>query len=530
MHINGRPIESRDVMHSGFALLLLVPTLLISPAFGQIASSEPPAGSSIELASAESFAAASQRLIATMEAISKLEGSSPALAVIMVRHGTAPVIWVRGPLDVRASTMANVDTPFYIASQTKAFVGLLALKLHARGIFSLDLSLADVWPDLRLPDGADPRAIRFRQLLSHQGVVDNETLEFRTAYTDRVPARDYPRLLSSYSTVRQPGFTYRNVGYLIYGAALEKRTGRDWRDWLDDEIFRPAGMTRTGARASRFRRAELPLYHQWLGGSEWQTHRVKDDALMHAAGGLVTSPSDMARWLALQLGERPNVAHGEILAQSHTMQIAADTRNDVLNCQGYAIGWNICRIGAVDVRWHGGSYTAVRSAMAVSPQLGVGFAFLSNSNSLTGQLSQIATQVFFETIQNPNWDGPSPEALQAEFRTRLARILENRRNRLAQNRTEAQWEGWTWRPAPADLRRYVGRYRNERLGDLRIALVDSALRVELGAMRGGLEPAKPDLFGFAEGTVDPPVPFLFERTGRHVTALTWNGDHFRRVR
>ena len=480
-------------------------------------------------ASAESFAAASQRVIATVQAISQIEGASPAVALVMIRRGQEPVIWIHGPLDVDGTAMATADTPFYIASQTKAFVGLLALKLHARSIFSLDQSLADVWPGLRLAAGADPHAITFRQLLSHQGVVENEPIELRTSYTDRVPAHDYPRLLSEYSTVREPGFLYRNLGYLIYSAALETRTGRDWRDWIDDEIFRPAGMTRTGARASRFPRAEQPLYHHWLGGSAWQTYRVKDDALMHAAGGLVISPKDMARWFQLQLGDTPNVASREILAQSHALQIASNTDRNALDCQGYAVGWMVCRIGAVDVRWHGGGYTAVRSAFAVSPELGVGFSFMSNSDSLTGLLSQITTQVFFETIQNPQWDGPTPEALQAEFRARLGRVPERGREAIAKRRAEAQWAGWAWRPTVAELRHYVGRYRSDSFGDVRLVLADGGLSAELGVMRGALEPAKPDLFGFVEGDADELVPFAFEREGRRITGFTWHGARFRRL-
>jgi CubicO group peptidase (beta-lactamase class C family) len=519
-------------MRRAFALALLAATSLTCPAAAQTTPEAPPAAVVVAPASAEAFAAARDRVIATMEAITQVEGTSPALAVVMVRRGEAPVVWVHGPLDATANPMvaANADTPFYIASQTKAFVGLMALRLHARGVFSLDQSLADVWPDLTLPEGADPHAITFRQLLSHQGVVENETLEYRTAYTDAVPSRDYPAILAAYSSARAPGFDYANLGYLIYGAALETRTGRDWRDWLDAEVLRPAGLTHTGARASLFRASELPLYHQWLGGSDWSTYPTKDDDVMHAAGGLVISPNDMARWLQVQLEEAPSVASADILAQSHTQQIAADIRGDVLPCQGYAIGWNICRLGAVDVRLHGGAYTAVRSSMAVSPELGVGFAFFSNSDSLTGALSQFTAQIFFETIQNPSWGGQSPEALQTQLGARLPRLVENRRNEVAERRAEAQWEGWAWRPTRAQLRSYVGRYHSDRLGNLRIVMRDGVLHAELGALQTPLEPAKADLFGFSSGPLDPPAPVRFERTGRRAVAVTWNDERFTRVR
>lgn len=516
-------------MHRPFLITALAAALLVSPAAAQT-QPEAPAAVAPAPATAEAFNAASQRIIATIDAVMHVEGASPALAVVMVRRGQAPVIHVRGPLQVGQPAQANADTPFYIASQTKAFTGLMALRLHERGVFSLDQSLADVWPNLTLPEGADPRAVTFRQLLSHQGVIENEPLGFRTAYTDLVPSRDYPRLLAQFSTVREPGFRYTNLGYLIYAAALEARTGRDWRSWLESEILRPAGMTRTGTHTSRVAAAELPHYHQWRGGADWVVHESKADATMQAAGGMVSSPNDMARWLQLQLGEVSGVVSPQVLAESQTLQIAAEIESDVLVCQGYAIGWNICRIGAADLRAHGGGYTAVRSAMAFSPELGVGYAFFSNSDSLTGALSQLTTQVFFETIQNAAWEGPTPDALAAQLRTRLPRLVENRLNAQAERRAEAQWEGWVWRPSASELRRYAGRYRSESYGDFIVTYRDGALQAHLGLMDATLEPAKPDLFGFTDTPLEQAQPFAFERNGRRATALTWEGARFERVR
>ena len=479
-------------------------------------------------ADAERFDAAARRVIATAEAVMQLDGASPAIALVLMRRGQAPTIWVRGPLDARGAAQANADTPFYIASQTKAFTGLTALILHERGIFSLDQSLADVWPDLRL--GADPRAITFRMLLSHQGVIENEPLEVRTTDTDFVPAADYPRLLANYSTARAPGFRYSNIGYLIYSAALETRTGRDWRSWMESELLRPAGLSRTGPRTSRFRAPELPRYHQWLGGGDWVVHDGKPDATMHAAGGMVSSPNDMARWLSLQLGDVPGVVSSDVLAESQRLQIAAEITQDAdLPCQGYAIGWNICRVGAVDVRLHGGAFTGVRSVMAFSRELGVGFAFMSNSDSLTGALSRHLAQQFFETVQDPGPNAPTPEEFAAQFGPRLLRLLESRRRIIAERRAEAQWQGWTWRPHRSELRRYSGRYRSSAYGDIVVSYSDGALRARLGAARAALEPATPDLFGWTISEIEPPAPLQFHRRNNRVSTLTWNGERFERV-
>jgi len=474
------------------------------------------------------FRRAADAVFALARAAADQPGASPAMSLVMVMRGRPPLIWTHGRLssDPR-SPPADDDTPFYVASQTKAFVGLLAVKLDADGVFDLDQTLADIWPEASLPPGADPAAITFRQLLSHQGPFENEALSFRTAWSDRVPAADYGRLLTAGSEARAPGFDYSNLGYLLYGAALELKTGRDWRDWVDEALLRPAGMSRSGARPSRF--SGLPAYHRWMGRRGWDVFEGKPDDLMHAAGGLVVSPNDMGRWLAIQLGEANDAVRPEWVREAQAPLVAADIQGDVIACQGYALGWNVCRLGAVDIRAHGGSYTGMRSAMAGSPELGLGIAVFSTSDSLTGGLGQTLVQTFFETVQHPDREAPVPEIFAARYAERLADFAERRMGRVDERRAGGEWGGWTWRPSAADRAAYVGRYRHPTLGDLVVSLRGEVVLARLGVVERPLEPAAPDLFALADGPADPPRPVGFERSGGRVTALIRDENRFERV-
>lgn len=455
-------------------------------------------------------------------------GAAPALSVVMVRRGQPPLVWTHGRLSADPrSPAATGDTPFYVASQTKAFVGLLAVKLDAEGVFDLDQSIADIWPEASLPPGAEPAAITFRDLLSHQGPFENEALTFRTAYSDRVAASDYGRLLSTGSEARAPGFDYSNLGYLLYGAALELKTGRDWRDWLDAALLQPAGMTRSGARPGRF--DGLPSYHRWMGARGWDTFAGKPDDLMHAAGGLVVAPNDMARWLAIQLGEANEAVRPEWVREAQTRQVSAEIEGDVIACQGYALGWNICRLGSVDIRAHGGSYTGMRSSMAVSPELGIAIAVFSTSDSLTGGLSQTLIQTFFETAQDPARPTPSPEDFGARYAARLSAFAERRMAQVDERRAGEPWAGWAWRPTAADRAAYAGRYRHPTLGDCVVSADGEVVYARLGVVGRALEPAAPDLFAISDGLADPPDPFRFERADGRVTAVIWQDQRFERI-
>ena len=514
-------------MRRALLTALLTATALTAPVAAQTPAPAAPAVAPAP-PSDEAALRAARTVLAMAQAAQAQPGASPALSVVLVRRGRPPMIWTQGRLSADpASAPATDDTPFYIASQTKAFMGLLAVKLDAQGVFALDQTLADVWPDLILPDGADPKTITFRRLLSHQGPFENAALSFRTAYSDRVPAADYERLMQAGSQARPAGFRYSNLGYLVYAAALELKTGRDWRDWLDQALFRPLGMTRSGARPSRL--DGLPSYHRWMGERGWDMFSGKPDDLMQAAGGLVVSPRDMARWLEVQLGAANDAVRPEWVAQAQTQQIAAAIPGDVIQCQGYALGWNICRIGAADVRSHGGSYTGVRSVMLASPELNLAMAVFSTSDSLTGGLGQTLAQTFFELAQNPDRETPTAEAFGAQYGQRLQTFGQRRMAQIDQRRAEASWAGWAWRPSADDRAAYAGRYRHASFGDFVVSSEGETVHARLGVIDHVLEPAAPDLFGVADGPADPPAPLRFERAGGRVAALVWSDERFERL-
>ena len=515
-------------MRPYFLTALSAALVLAAPASAGITDPAVSTAPQVAPAGEADFGRAADAVLGLVRTAAAQPGASPAMAVVLLQRGQPPLVWTHGRLSADpAAAAATGDTPFYIASQTKAFVGLLAVRLDGEGVFDLDQTMADIWPDVALPAGADPSAITFRDLLSHQGPVRNEALSFRTAYSDRVPSADYARLLSTGSEARAPGFDYSNLGYLLYGAALELTTGRDWRDWLDVALLRPAGMTRSGARPGRF--DGVPAYHRWMGERGWDVFPGKPDDLMHAAGGLVVSPNDMARWLAIQLGEANDAVRPEWVREAQTQRVAADIQGDVIACQGYALGWNICRLGAVDIRAHGGSYTGVRSAMAVSPELGVAIAVFSTSDSLTGGLGQTLVQTFFETVQNPARETPAPDDFGARYARRLAGFAERRMAQVDQRRAEDRWAGWTWRPGAAERAAYAGVYRHPTLGDYVVSSEGEAVHARLGVVERVLEPAAPDLFAMTDGLADPPTPFRFERTDGRVVALIREDERFERV-
>jgi D-alanyl-D-alanine carboxypeptidase len=61
--------------------------------------------------------------------------------------------------------------------------------------------------------------------------------------------RDYLALIRDQGLWFEPGTDHRysNGGYVLLGEVIAKASGMDYYDYLEERVFRPAGMTRTSA-------------------------------------------------------------------------------------------------------------------------------------------------------------------------------------------------------------------------------------------------------------------------------------------
>lgn len=245
-----------------------------------------------------------------LDQLESLEEYPPGAAVVVVTGDGRRYIRVHGETKAGSGYPATAETAFYIASMTKAFMGLLAARLDAEGVLPLETTLAAVWPGLALPDrGRQADAITLRDLLVHSIPFRVPEITFLEAYVRDVAPSEYPALIERYAVARRDGFQYDNLGYNIYAAALEARTGKNWRDWLKEKVFLPLSMNATSGRTSDFAANAIAWHHQrtgdpadgWPNADGWYLIPPKADGMMQSAGGLVTSANDIARWLEVQV-------------------------------------------------------------------------------------------------------------------------------------------------------------------------------------------------------------------------------------
>jgi len=143
----------------------------------------------------------------------------------------------------------TTTTKFNIASLGKIFTGLAIIQLAEQGYLSYDDTVNKYVGDEWLkPEVASK--IQIKHLLTHTSGLGDY---FQDAYSQNdIPVfrslSDYQTLLADDELSFEPGtkFSYSNSGMLILGVIIEKISGMSYFDFLQKNIFIPAGMTNTG--------------------------------------------------------------------------------------------------------------------------------------------------------------------------------------------------------------------------------------------------------------------------------------------
>lgn len=221
---------------------------------------------------------------------------------------------VHGYADEANERANKIDTRFPVASGSKGFVAVGILKLIEEGKLSLQSKLGEI-VDFDLHD-IDPE-VTVEQLLSHtSGVPD---------YFDESVMEDYDELWIDFPCykirksedllplfVHKPmmyprgeKFQYNNTGFVLLGIIIEKVTGKPFDQYLYEEVFTPAGMTKTGY----YEMDRLPgncanAYMRDRRTGEMCTNIFAVDAKGTGAGGAFTTAIDMdIFWNALYAGK-----------------------------------------------------------------------------------------------------------------------------------------------------------------------------------------------------------------------------------
>lgn len=390
-----------------------------------------------------------------------------------------------GYADVARRVPADANTGYYNGSNTKAYTAVVVAMLAAEGKVDLDAPVTKYIPELQFPESIQPSQVTLRRFLSHTSAIDNFGVTLRTAFSGEHTPQELVRILGMSKPFKE-GFRYDNLGYVVASLVIERVTGRKWQDVLDERLFEPLGMQRTTAYMSEARKAPLALPYDMNGKGEMQFIEFgwKADSVMHAAGGIVTTPADLGKFLQANLtqgrvGGR-QVVPASALAETHRQQTPAKRDSFLFDGTGYGFGWYQSDLHGEKLLYHGGGYEGWRSVYSFLPERRIAVGALTNAGISHSPLELVSAYAYDRLMNVENVDAIYDEKL-AQIRARWDTV---RKNHIADAEKRA---GRTWTlTRPRNV--YAGRYDSPTFGTLTIEQRGETLVASIGRLSATLEP------------------------------------------
>ena len=249
------------------------------------------------------------------------------------------------------------DTIFQLASVTKQFTAAAVMLARREGLLELDDEITKYFPEIPYP------GVTVRHLLTHtSGIPDyfDDADWFIKIWKEekRVPGNDeILRFLCE--TEAKPyfapgeGMHYSNTGYNLLALLVERLSGVPYEDFLQKNIFEPAGMGST--RCCHIRRDGVP-FEKYAQATVFEDGKCVADVDSAEDGDVVafdglngddyvyTNIFDMLRWdRALREGKVLTPEEQKLMYTPGKLVNGEDAVYDEDEGLGYGFGWFVGR-------------------------------------------------------------------------------------------------------------------------------------------------------------------------------------------
>ncbi len=306
------------------------------------------------------------------------DGKMPGCVICVGRRDEILLLKAYGNKRVEPSIEAmTVDTVFDMASITKPVATATSImQLIEQGKLSLLDKVVALFPSFG-PN--EKETITVQDLLLHRSglIADNAMSDYQDG-----PEKAWERICElKLTSPVGTAFKYSDVNFIVLGKIVEKLSGKTLKDFSNETIFQPLGMTKTGFLPSDDLKAKCAPTEQregrWMQG---EVHDPRAYALGGVAGhaGLFSTAEDIALYARMML--RKGNSGAKILSPS---TVATMTQAYTVPGGIRGLGWdkrtgfsiNRGDLLSPSAFGHGG-FTG--NVLWIDPDLDLFFIFLSN--------------------------------------------------------------------------------------------------------------------------------------------------------
>ncbi|MFN7140340.1 MAG: serine hydrolase domain-containing protein [Limisphaerales bacterium] len=317
----------------------------------------------------------------------------PGLAVAIIQNGKAIKTSTYGYANLEWQNKVTKDTVFEIGSVTKQFTAAGIMLLVQDGKLSLDDKINQHLKDT--PPHWDN--ITVRQLLNHTSGIKSYTgINKGFELTARLNQEQFIQLIGTYPLEFQPGdnWKYCNSTYNLLGYIIENISGKTYFEFLGERIFAPLGMNATTNREPSIIIPRRASGYEKKRQSRERINRDYDLTDVWAAGAIVSTLGDMAKWDAA-------LNTSNILSEASKAEMWKSTKLNNGTVKHYGLGWYVDPFEGHKNIGHSGSTSGFSASFQRFPDHKMTIILFCNSGEsgvATALAKKIATFYLPETV------------------------------------------------------------------------------------------------------------------------------------
>ena len=296
--------------------------------------------------------------------------------------GCAALVAINGQIIYKkAFGMANLelnvpmqpDMVFRLGSITKQFTAVAILQLMEQGKLSLQDDITKFIPDY--PTQA--YKITIENLLTHTSGIKSYTNDpgIMKFMKDDLKPEEVIDKFKNLPMEFAPGtkWNYNNSGFFLLGYIIEKASGMKYQDYIEQNLFKPAGMTNSLYGSDR-KIIKNRAYPYQADGDKTINADYMSMLLPYSAGSLMSTVEDLYKWNRALISDK--FVKRETLEKAWTEYKLSDGKGTQ-----YGYGWFLSQVQGSHTIEHGGGINGYLTNGIYLPKEDVFVAVFSNSTA-----------------------------------------------------------------------------------------------------------------------------------------------------
>ncbi|MFT7297921.1 MAG: CubicO group peptidase (beta-lactamase class C family) [Sphingobacteriales bacterium] len=338
----------------------------------------------------------------------------PGMAIGIIHNGELIFAKGYGEKELGKGVAPDENTLFAIASNSKAFTSATIAQLVEEGKVSWDDKVRTHLPYFEMNDTYVSNEINIKDILSHRvglGTFQGDVIWYKSKLSSEELVRRVKHIKPAYNF--RDGFGYSNLMFITAGEVIKAASGKTWAENVQERFLNPLGMNRTLVSYQQIAKSKnvASPHARSIDGVNYTIPWVDWDNV-GATGGLISSVSDMSKWMAMNMEH--GMYKGDTFFSASSRNMMWSTHNSFVqnvampnstgrHFYGYGLGWFIRDYRANYMVSHTGGYDGMLSAVTLLPDHKFGVVVLTNG--MQSPMMAVTYQILdeFLGIKDSDW-------------------------------------------------------------------------------------------------------------------------------